>query len=107
MAAAPPRPARELVRAALLSRHSGALASNGANREAGRGPERLPFSLPAEVAEGDLRFVRGGAAARERAGRARLLLHLLLQRLARQPQPVYWAEEGGDGVHAAAGDGAG
>ena len=107
LAAARPRPAGELVRVALQLGLAGAPAPAPAAPQAGCRPQRLPVPLPAEAAEGDLRCLRGRAAGRERAGRARLLLHLVLQRLARQPEPLHRAEEGGGRVHAAAGDGAG
>ena len=50
-------------------------------------------------------FDARSAGATERARRARRLLHLVLQRLARQPEPLHRAEEGRHRLHAAAGDG--
>ena len=62
----------------------------------------FPFLFLPRLPEGDLRRARRGRD--ERARRARRLLHLLLQRLARRPEPLRGAEAGRDRVHAAAGD---
>ncbi len=50
---------------------------------------------------------RAAGAADDRARRARRLLHFVLQRLARQPEPLHRAEEGRHRLHPAAGDGRG
>ena len=68
-------------------------------------PDVFPFVFSPARAAGGVRAVCGRVAARDRAGSARLLLHLVLQRLAGRPEPVQRAEAGRDRIHAAAGDG--
>src|SRR5439155_26084349 len=92
LAAARPRTVGYVVRHALLRPHRRAPSPDSPDEEAECGPEHLSVLVPAATAEADLRRVRGGEAAYDRAGRARLLLHILLQRVAGQPQPVSGAE---------------
>src|SRR4029453_8057128 len=83
LAGARPREAEELVPRPAREKRAGAHAEG--LREGERRRRGLPVSLLAQVAGGDLRRRRRGAANRVRARCTRWLLHLLLQRLARQP----------------------
>src|SRR4051794_2142121 len=102
LAAARPLSARHVVRDALLPRHGRADPPHRADSAPRGRAQRFSVPLLAAAAEAGLRRLRGRAA--DRARDPRRLLHLVLQRLARQPQPLQGAEEGSRRVHAADGD---
>ena len=102
LAEARPECARVLVRGALRAQGRAAprLRLEQAGAEGDRGG-RLPVPLPAAAAEAALRRVHRGGNGRAPARGARRLLHGVLQRLGRQPEPLLGAEEARDGLHAA------
>ena len=78
----------------LHEKHAGKYRSRGYLERTRRGRLAFPLPfLPADPAR-DLRVVHRRPETTERARRARLLLHLLLQRVARRPQPLLRPEEG-------------
>src|SRR5581483_10235746 len=108
LAAARPLAPRDLVRdaAGAAARRVGRdRVREGHDRAAqGRGAGRVSVRLFGQAPAGDLRAVRGRRRARAR--RPRRLLHVVLQRLARQPESLRGSEEGGRRLHAAPRDGA-
>ena len=67
-------------------------------RAQGDGRRRLPVPVPAGDSEAALPRVCRAAGDRAPARRPRLLLHGVLQRLDRQPEPLHRAQEAADGV---------
>ena len=109
LAAARPRRPRELVRDALRAAAAERVPRGLREGPNGAGSDEhdvFPFLFLPRLQQRDLRRVRRGGGRRARARRARLLLHLVLQRLARQPEPLPGPKRVGHRLRPAPGDGA-
>src|SRR6266545_1466233 len=102
VAEAPPGPPGAVVPDALRAesgRPPGPGVQQAGAQVAGHGC--LSVRLLAAAPEAGLRRVHRSATSRASARRLRLLLHVVLQRVARLPEPLLGAEEGRHRLHAA------